>query len=128
MTKVAKLKEQLRVEEENQRNAQREARDLLEPIYIYHTDITPRGGISIVGELQNKEAFDAHMAEYGSITNMPETTTRGVEHLYTIDGWLIRTGGGWLQPQLPREDTKISVSEWEQLKKSVYPKRLKELR
>jgi len=128
MSKVRDLEEQLALAKEEEHKEQRENRDKLKPIYLYHTEMTDRGGIRIVGELQNKGAFDAHMRAYGSITDLPDERTSGIEYVYTVDGYLIALGGGWVQPQLQHinydEKIKITLEEWEQLKRSVYPKRL----
>lgn len=128
MSKVKDLERQLALAKEEQHKEQRENRAKLEPIYLYHTEMTDIGGIRIIGELQNKGAFDAHMRAYGSITDMPDDKRSGIEHVYTVDGYLISLGGGWVQPQLKQsrfnEKIKISLEEWEQLKRSVYPKRL----
>ena len=128
MTKVNELKEQLRLAELDQANAQREARKTLEPIYLYHTELTDNGGIRVIGELQNGPTYSAHMAEYGSVYDMPDGTRRGITYYLTIDGYVIGDGGGWIQDPialLHKRLTKVSLSEWNMIKDSVYPKRLR---
>lgn len=126
MNKIQQMEEDLRQAKENIAAVQREARDKLEPIYSYHTTVTKHDGIRIIGTLQNKPSFDAHMKEYGSIINMPSEKTVGIEHIYTVDGWLIRLGGGWAQPQLPYgyDGIKITMVEWNNIKHGFYPARL----
>ena len=126
MTKVNQLKEELRIAEKEQKEAQREARKTLEPIYQYHTVVTDKGGISVVGILQNRTDYDSHMKKYSSVYDMPDNERRGIVYYLTIDGYVIGDGGGWIQDpvaQLYKETTKVTVEEWELLKKSVYPKK-----
>lgn len=127
MNKLDKLRQRVIDEEARQRDEQRIERDSLKPIYLYHTEMTSRGGIRVIGELQNKNIFDAHMEKYHSITNPPEERTGGIEFILTIDMYLVSMGGGWIQDQLRlpyNTPTKITMTEWELLKNNVYPERL----
>ena len=128
MNKVKELELQLAAAKEAQCLSQREARNLIKPIYSYKTKVQSDGGIYVVGTLENVEAFDAHLEKYGSLTDRPELSTDGITYYLTVEGIVIGSDGGWIQDPIKAFYGGISVTleEWALVKESKYPARFSE--
>jgi len=97
----------------------------IEAVYKYKT-VKTTVGFSIVGTLQNKKDFSTFFNKYGYIQDEPNEKTNGIEHVYTVDGYLVPLGGGFIQPQLDHSKMpiKVSLEEYKDILNSVYPVRL----